>query len=92
MTHVPETLAARLRSGELTVTRLVDGSGVILDVNGLKVYSLNETGMFLVERLQQGIVDHERLSAALVERFEVDPETAARDLEAFVEELSGRLA
>ncbi len=91
MTPGIEALAARLRSQELTVTRLVDGSGVILDVNGLKVYSLNETGMFLLERIQQGTVTSGDLVRALAEHFEVEPETAAADLQSFLDELLGRL-
>lgn len=90
--HGIETLAARLRSQELTVTKLVDGSGVILDVNGLKVYSLNETGMFLVEQLQRGATDAGELVRALVEHFEVEPETASADLQSFLDELLRRLA
>ncbi len=91
MTPGIEALAARLRSQELTVTRLVDGSGVILDVNGLKVYSLNETGMFLLERIQGGTVTTGDLVRALVEHFEVEPETASADLQSFLDELLGRL-
>ena len=86
-----ETLAARLSSRELAVSRLVDGTGVILDVNGLKVYSLNETGMFLVDQLQRGVVDKEVLVDALVDSFDVDRETATGDLDTFLANLARRL-
>ncbi len=86
-----ERIAARLAAGELTVTRLVDGSGVILDVDGLAVFSVNETGMFLVEQLGEGVTDPGTLSRMVVESFEVESEQAAADVEAFLTELVRRL-
>ena len=86
-----ETLARMLATDELTTTKLVDGTGVILDVDSLKVFTLNETGMFLVEAMGQGAADRDRLVSRLVAEFEVDDETAAADVDAFVEELSGFL-
>ena len=42
----------------------------------------------LVEALRDGIDDHEGLVRRIVDEFEVDRETAAGDVDAFVEELA----
>ena len=83
-----EKLAAMLADDELTTTKLVDGTGVILDVDSLQVFTLNETGMFLVEALGGGVTDRDALVARLIESFEVDDETAAADVNAFIGDLA----
>ncbi len=84
-------LALRLRSDDLTLTELADGSGVVLHLQGGEIYSLNETGMFLVDRLCRGEHDPRQLTAAMAQHFQVDLETAHRDLEQFTCELFGLL-
>ena len=80
---------SRLLSSEgVSHTRLADHSGVILDIDSLQVFSVNDTGMCLVEALRDGIDDHEGLVSRIVEEFEVDRETAAGDVDAFVEQLA----
>lgn len=85
-------IGAFLRSERVTRTALSDGSGVVLDVEGLAVYSLNETGMFLVEALCAGVADVESLVRRLVEEFEVDEATARDDVEEFIADLSRFIA
>jgi hypothetical protein len=80
-------LSKLLSSDELTQTKLADSTGVILDVDTLQVFALNETGMFLVEAMRQGATTRDQLVARLVEEFEVDDAVAGRDLDAFVAEL-----
>lgn len=84
-------LAAMLADDELTTTKLVDGTGVILDVDTLKVFTLNETGMFLVEALGEGVEQRADLVARLVESFEVDEDVASADVDAFIAELAAFL-
>ena len=85
-------LADLLRSDRITRTALADGSGVVLDVKGLAVYSFNETGMFLVEAVCEGATDSDALVARLMAAFEVDEATARTDVDAFIAEFSGLLA
>ncbi|MCU0305633.1 MAG: PqqD family protein [Thermoanaerobaculales bacterium] len=85
------TLTAMLADDQLTTTKLVDGTGVILDVDSLQVFTLNETGMFLVEAMGEGVADRSELAARLVESFEVDEATAVSDVDAFVGELASFL-
>jgi hypothetical protein len=81
-------LSRLLSSEAISHTRLADHSGVILDIDSLQVFSVNDTGMCLVEALREGIDDHDGLVGRIVEEFEVDRETAAKDVDAFVEELA----
>jgi hypothetical protein len=81
-------LSRLLSSDAISQTRLADHSGVILDIDSLQVFSVNDTGMCLVEALRNGIDDHQGLVNCLVEEFDVDRETAAGDVDAFVEELT----
>ena len=83
-----EKLAAMLADDELTTTKLVDGTGVILDVDSLQVFTLNETGMFLVEALGEGVADRDGLVARMVENFEVEDDVAGDDVDAFVGDLA----
>ncbi len=80
-------LSELLSSDELTQTKLADETGVILDVDSLQVFSLNETGMFLVEAMREGATTREELVTRMVANFEVDEATAIADLEAFIAEL-----
>ena len=80
-------LSELLASEDLTQTKLADETGVILDVDSLQVFSLNEAGMFLVEAMREGATTREELVARMVVNFEVDEATAAADLDAFVAEL-----
>ena len=84
-------LADLLRSDRMTRTALADGSGVVLDVQGLAVYSFNETGLFLVEAVCEGAADSDDLVARLMDAFEVDEATARADVDAFIAELSALL-
>lgn len=86
-----EKLAAMLAEDELTTTKLVDGTGVILDVDSLQVFTLNETGMFLVEAMGEGVADRDGLVSRLVESFEVGRDEAGADVDAFVADLAGFL-
>jgi hypothetical protein len=81
-------LSRLLSSDAISQTRLADHSGVILDIDSLQVFSVNETGMCLVEALRDGVDDHAGLVQRIVKEFDTDPGEAAADVDAFVEELS----
>ncbi len=60
--------------------RAVDGEAVLLDREGGRVHQFNRTATFIWSRLD-GRTSPQELAAALAEAFEVDPETAGRDVE-----------
>jgi hypothetical protein len=85
-------LARLLSSGALAQSRLADHSGVILDLDSLAVFSVNDTGMCLVEGLREGIEDHQGLVQRVMEEFDVDEDVARADVDRFVDQLGRCLA
>jgi hypothetical protein len=56
--------------------------GVVLDVYGGKMFSLNSTGSLVFQLLEQG-ASEERVVEELMERFRVSPEIARADVAEF---------
>lgn len=80
-------LAELLDSSRYRRKTLADGSGVVLDMTGMRVLSLNRTGMFVLDEIAGGARRSELLERRLTEAFEVDAETAAHDLTELLEDL-----
>ena len=91
MTDIP-ALAAALTTDRYTHTALADGTGVILDIEGMHVLTLNQTGEFLIAAVLAGAADEPDLVARLVGAFEVEEPQAREDVSAFLVELSQYLA
>lgn len=89
--HLLERIRAALDGGRLTVNALDDGSGVLLDLDGEQLLTLNHSAMHLIQTLQSGGCDLEALTLALTERFAVDADPARADAEVFIEQLSAAL-
>jgi len=83
-----DALVDRLRCGELRHTRLEDGSGVIVDLEGMQVLSLNATGLFLIERMASGVRHVDRLVGEMVAKFDVSEARAQGDVEQFIRNLA----
>ncbi|MBP3653965.1 MAG: PqqD family protein [Oscillospiraceae bacterium] len=73
------------------VLRQVAGQTVVLPADSAldlnMMITLNETGAFLWERLQND-TDEAALVVALLEEYDVDEETAKQSVQAFVKKLS----
>jgi len=80
-------LAEVLGSERFSHKTLADGSGVLLDIEGMRVLSLNATGAFLLDEIAAGALHTQELVDRLTEAFEVDRITAAGDVEELVEDL-----
>jgi hypothetical protein len=63
-----------------------EGEVVALDKGAISYLGVNETGAALWQALAEGTT-REALVTLLVESFEVEEQTAARDVDAFLEEL-----
>jgi hypothetical protein len=73
------------------IARSIDDEAVVLDFGSDMYYGLNAAGAWIWERLAQGApVAMETLLAELVSEFEVDRQTAERDLDEFVSSLRSR--
>lgn len=90
--HALDELAKALSSSELSSTTLADGTGVLVDLNGMTVLTFNETGMTLVNRMRSGSRSLEELVSAVVQEFQTDEQTARLDVERFLGRLEAALA
>lgn len=79
--NIKKELIKRSIAGE---TVLVPVGRTVYEANGLFV--LNELGDFLWERLP-GAENEEQLLQSILEEYEVDEQTARRDLRAFLDKL-----
>ena len=90
MTLISE-VAAALNSDRVLLKALADGSGVLLDLDGSQVLSLNDSGMCIVEHIRMGLETAEELVEALTAEFEVDAETARHDIDSLLVGLHSEL-
>ncbi|MFZ1640714.1 MAG: PqqD family protein [Candidatus Contendobacter sp.] len=82
-------LVAVLKSDRLAYTDMGEDGGVLLDIAGHQVFTLNEVGMYLVNLMRQDDVDAaERLTQRVVVEFQVDEATARADVDEFLSELA----
>ena len=65
--------------------RVVDGETVLLDRAGGRVHQLNATASFVWSKLD-GSTSCNDVAAAVAEAFEVEQETAARDVTALLDQ------
>jgi len=85
-------LVASLTSDLCVRKTLDDGTGVVLDLESSRVLALNTTGMFLIDKLIEGAESVDDLVEALITVFEVDRDTAGRDVPELLEELRRHFA
>jgi hypothetical protein len=77
-------------SSDFVLRRVVDSAVLVpfgekmTNFNG--ILSLNKVGVFLAELLQEETTS-KALVDAVVERFDIDAETATKDVDAFLEQL-----
>lgn len=66
-----------------------DGNGVVFDPENNRAMTLNHSGAAIWQSIEKGMSEVE-ISEALMQRFEVDAETASRDTANFIEKLKER--
>ena len=67
--------------------RLVDGEIVLIHLESSFYYSLNETGSWLWQKLEQGACSRDELIESLAQRHELEPQVVAADVAALLESL-----
>lgn len=86
-------IASKLRNKKYVVTRLQDDSGVLLNSDDLLVFTLNETGLFLLEAIEEERPSSEgELVTLLTREFEVTESQARQDVRDFLQDLEDALA
>lgn len=88
--HADERIAAiarGLREGRLSLNRLADGSGVVVDSTPENLWTMNATAMAIVEAVADGADSVEAIAGQLVRRFQVDRDRARRDVGQCLERL-----
>ncbi|MEP0774848.1 MAG: PqqD family protein [Acidobacteriota bacterium] len=78
-----------VRLGRRVRHRAVAGDGVLVHLERGQVMVVTEVGLRVVELLHQGPRTVPELVASIVGEFEVDEDTARRDLELFLAQLRG---
>lgn len=82
----PRPGPVRLRAGGLS-SREVGGELVVLDFDNSQYFTVRGSGIYLFELLAEEH-DREELVAALLDRYEVDEDTARGDVEEFLSDLA----
>jgi hypothetical protein len=71
------------------LSRVLDGEAVLLDLGGGQYYGLDPVGTEVWRGLEAGATPSE-LVRRVVAAYDVDPDTARRDIEALLSELLAR--
>ncbi len=82
-----EAIKQKLRDPTLSITRLADDTGVILDIDGHQVLSFNDVGMEILELLRDTDNSFGEIIMAITNEFEIDQETAEGDTKSFLNKL-----
>lgn len=75
----------RIRRARRTAARTIGGRSVVVVIDAQAMHTLSEVGTLVFERADGASIA--ALVDAVVQEFEVDRETASRDVRVFVEEL-----
>ena len=73
--------AASIEHSDLTISREVNGEVLVLDDRAQIIHQLNPTAAFIWQQAQSGSAAAE-IAVALAEQYDIDPETAHRDVAA----------
>jgi hypothetical protein len=71
---------------DVILTELGDGTGVLLHLGTKFYYTLNATGIAAWKALGGG-ASHEAIASQIATKFQIDAETAARDIEPVLNEM-----
>lgn len=83
-------LTSRLRSPDVTMTTLSDGSGILVDLTGLEILMFNPTGTLIVTTLREGDPKApDEIARVVAERFNADIATVTKDVLEFLTILKG---
>jgi len=88
--HIDQTRHA-LDAERLTINALDDGSGVLLDVEGERLLTLNASGMRLIRAIADHAASAEELGARMASEYDVTPDRAEADARMFIDHVARAL-
>ncbi len=83
-------LAQQLKHEDYSVMQMSDGSAVLMDLRQEVLLTLNETGAFMLACLREG-ANATQIVERVLDQFEVEADTAQRDVAGFLHELAKAL-
>lgn len=86
-----EWLRENIERGRLTISRLDDGSGVLLDVEGEQLVEMNASAMAMIQAVADGAEDCRAVAERVAEQFGQPVERVAADVDRFLAQLAGSL-
>jgi hypothetical protein len=76
-----------LAEGQLTISALDDGSGVVLDVSGEQLLEMNPTGLAIMQAIADGAENEAQVAELVVNRFDAPLERVVDDVRVFVRDV-----
>jgi len=86
-----EIVQKALHGGRLTVNPLDDGSGVVMDVDGEQLMTMNASALAIVILINEGAESMEQVVRGLTASFDVDAARAGLDVEHFLNRMARSL-
>ena len=84
-------IGAALASQRLTINRLEDGSGVVLDVQREQLVSMNRTGLMIIQAIADGAGAEADIAEQISQSFGIDLDRAQQDVRRFARQLAAAL-
>lgn len=75
-----QAIAQALQAHRLSLNRLADGSGVVVDTVPENLWTMNASAMAIVQAIADGADSVQAISGQLVQRFQVDMGQARSDV------------
>ncbi len=85
-------IARGLQDGRLSLNRLADGSGVVVDTVPENLWTMNATAMAIVDAVHEGAEGVQEIADRLVQRFQVDAARARSDVDQCLDRLHQALS
>lgn len=86
-----EWLRENIAGGRLTISRLDDGSGVVLDMQGEKLLEMNASALAMVQAVADGAETEQAVAEQISARCGAPTDRVARDVREFFSQLVASL-
>lgn len=84
-------LRKNIEQGRLTISRLDDGSGVVLDTEGEQLVEMNASAMAMIQAVADGAENERAVAERIAAQFGQPAERIANDVDRFFDQLVASL-